>query len=186
MSNDLAKELISNGYRDRFASELNKLGNRRIRVKPKDIKQGKGNISFELELDGSTQKISPSVILSEGEARIVALSAFIADMTGEQQSTPFVFDDPISSLDQDYEERVVSRLIDLSETRQVIIFTHRLSLVALVEAEAKNRKSGSLGKPVSLEVITLQNFAGRVGQTVPETYAISNLKSTKHLKKWTS
>ncbi|EAB1453791.1 restriction endonuclease, partial [Escherichia albertii] len=167
MSNDLAKELISNGYRDRFASELNKLGNRRIRVKPKDIKQGKGNISFELELDGSTQKISPSVILSEGEARIVALSAFIADMTGEQQSTPFVFDDPISSLDQDYEERVVSRLIDLSETRQVIIFTHRLSLVALVEAEAKNRNSGNLGKPVSLEVITLQNFAGRVGQTVP-------------------
>ncbi|HDG1692279.1 TPA: restriction endonuclease, partial [Kluyvera georgiana] len=62
---------------------------------------------------------------------------------------------------------VVSRLIDLSETRQVIIFTHRLSLVALVEAEAKNRKSGNLGKPVSLEVITLQNFAGRVGQTVP-------------------
>lgn len=167
MSNDLAKELISNGYRDRFASELNKLGNRRIRVKPKDIKQGKGNISFELELDGSTQKISPSVILSEGEARIVALSAFIADMTGEQQSTPFVFDDPISSLDQDYEERVVSRLIDLSETRQVIIFTHRLSLVALVEAEAKNRNSGNLGKPVSIEVITLQNFAGRVGQTVP-------------------
>ncbi|GKV89353.1 MULTISPECIES: AAA family ATPase [Pectobacterium] len=166
-SNDLAKELISNGYRNRFSSELNKLGNRRIRVKPKDIKQGKGNISFELELDGSTQKISPAIILSEGEARIVALSAFIADMTGEQQSTPFVFDDPISSLDQDYEERVVSRLIDLSETRQVIIFTHRLSLVALVEAEAKRRQSGNLGKSVSLEIITLQNFAGRIGQTVP-------------------
>lgn len=166
-SNDLATELISNGYRDRFTFELNKLGNRRIRVKPKDIKQGKGNISFELELDGSMQKISPSVILSEGETRVVALSAFIADMTGEQQSTPFIFDDPISSLDQDYEEQVVSRLIDLSEKRQVIIFTHRLSLVALVEAESKKRQSGNLGKPVSLGVISLQNFAGRVGQTVP-------------------
>ncbi|EIU7555195.1 restriction endonuclease [Providencia rettgeri] len=166
-SNELAEELISNGYRDRFASELNKLGNKRIRVKPKDIKQGKGNISFELELDGSIHKISPAVILSEGEARIVALSAFIADMTGDQQSTPFVFDDPISSLDQDYEERVVSRLIELSETRQVIIFTHRLSLVALVEAEAKKRQSGNLGTPVSVDVITLQNFAGRIGQTVP-------------------
>lgn len=166
-SNELAEELINTGYRDRFAIELNKLGNRRIRVKPKDIKEGKGKVSFELELDGSTQKVSPAVILSEGEARIVALSAFIADMTGEQQSTPFVFDDPISSLDQEYEERVVSRLIDLSETRQVIIFTHRLSLVALVEAEAKKRQSGNLGTPVSLEIITLQNFAGRVGQTVP-------------------
>lgn len=79
----------------------------------------------------------PEQILSEGETRIVALAAFLADITGSNQVAPFIFDDPISSLDQDFEERVVARLVELAQTRQVIIFTHRLSLVALLDAAIK-------------------------------------------------
>ena len=52
---------------------------------------------------------------------------------GKINKTPFIFDDPISSLDQTYEESVVKRLIDLSQNRQVIIFTHRLSLLGTVK-----------------------------------------------------
>jgi ABC-type bacteriocin/lantibiotic exporter with double-glycine peptidase domain len=61
------------------------------------------------------------------------LAAFLADITGSGQPTPFVFDDPISSLDQEFEERVADRLVELLRTRQVIVFTHRLSLLALLE-----------------------------------------------------
>ncbi|MBK4724341.1 AAA family ATPase [Pantoea agglomerans] len=166
-SNSLSQELISDGYRERFSNELSVLGGKRLKVRPRENKKGKGETTFDIELVDAVHSVSPSLILSEGESRIVALAAFLADMTGENYITPFVFDDPISSLDQDYEERVIKRLIDLSENRQVIIFTHRLSLVALVEDEIKKRKTGGLGKPINHDVITLQSFAGRIGMHVP-------------------
>ncbi|MFK5947359.1 MAG: hypothetical protein QM500_01150, partial [Methylococcales bacterium] len=46
--------------------------------------------------------------------------------------TPFIFDDPISSMDQTYEEKTAKRLVELSEERQVIVFTHRLSFFGLL------------------------------------------------------
>ncbi|WP_217549327.1 restriction endonuclease [Pantoea sp. GbtcB22] len=166
-SNGLSEELISNGYRQRFAGELDKLGGKRLRVRPRENKKGKGETTFDIELIDAVHSVSPSQILSEGESRVVALAAFLADMTGEQYVAPFVFDDPISSLDQDYEERVIKRLIELAESRQVIIFTHRLSLVSLVEDEIRKRKSGGLGKPITSDVLTLHSFAGRVGIQAP-------------------
>ena len=76
-------------------------------------------------------------ILSEGEIRIVALSVFLADVIGGKHSAPFIFDDPISSLDQDFEEAVARRLVKLSKERQVIVFTHRLSFLGFLEESAK-------------------------------------------------
>ena len=40
-----------------------------------------------------------------------------------------IVDDPISSLDLKYESRVIDRLVKAAEHRQVIVFTHRLSMV---------------------------------------------------------
>jgi hypothetical protein len=67
----------------------------------------------------------------------VALAAFLADVTGKEQPAPFVFDDPVSSLDQPFEEAVVQRIVALSQERQVIVLTHRLSLLGLVQDYAK-------------------------------------------------
>jgi hypothetical protein len=66
------------------------------------------------------------------------LSAFLADVTGRPDASPFIFDDPISSLDQFWEERVIDRLIVLSDSRQVIIFTHRLSLLGILSDKASD------------------------------------------------
>lgn len=60
-------------------------------------------------------------------------------MEDKQQNTPFIFDDPISSLDQDYEVAVIKRLVQLTATRQVIVFTHRLSLLALIQHYGKRK-----------------------------------------------
>ena len=62
------------------------------------------------------------------------------DVTGKTYPTPFVFDDPISSLDQNYEEAVVQRLCAIASERQVIIFTHRLSLLGMVQDYAKKAR----------------------------------------------
>ena len=65
--------------------------------------------------------------------RIVSLAAFLADTEGRGSQTTFIFDDPISSLDHIYEEATAKRLVALSRSRQVLVFTHRLSLVGLLQ-----------------------------------------------------
>ncbi|MEN2508601.1 AAA family ATPase [Stutzerimonas stutzeri] len=132
--NELAKTELDAGYQTRFVNELKLLGGHRIPVSPQSKSGGKGKITFGLNLVGAHANYGPELILSEGETRIAALAAFLADTTGSNQLAPFIFDDPISSLDQDFEEKVVERLVHLSHTRQVIIFTHRLSLVSLVDS----------------------------------------------------
>ena len=79
-------------------------------------------------------------ILSESEQRIVALAAFFADATGRNESTPIIIDDPISSLDYNYEKAATARIIELARERQVIVFTHRISL--LVGLSEQSDKAG--------------------------------------------
>ncbi|MDP2144071.1 MAG: AAA family ATPase [Gallionella sp.] len=150
--NDLALVELSSGYKTRFEEELKKLGGIRIPVEPVPQKEGKGKITFELQLKDSKRKTPTNVILSEGENRIVALAAFLADMTAVELPTPFVFDDPISSLDQDFEERVVDRLVELASSRQVIVFTHRLSLVTLLEEAVAHLKNNAEAAKISPKV----------------------------------
>lgn len=165
--NELAKQELDAGYQTRFGKELELLGGKRIPVRPQSKQEGKGKITFGLALQGSKKLISTTQVLSEGETRVVALSAFLADITGSGQPTPFVFDDPISSLDQGFEERVVTRLVDLSRDSQVIIFTHRLSMLTLIESAVDRlEKKAVLEKvpvPVTLHVEALHRLGNLVG-----------------------
>lgn len=155
---ELARTELDAGYQARFDAELKALGGRRLPVVPLSKAQGKGVITFGLALVGARAGNTPESVLSEGEARIVALAAFLADTTGSNQLAPFIFDDPISSLDQDFEERVVARLVELAKTRQVIIFTHRLSLIALVEAAIKKHGENPANKRIEHTVQSLRRL----------------------------
>jgi ABC-type hemin transport system ATPase subunit len=163
--NALADEELTRGYRDRFVAELGMLGGKRLPVEPVPSQEGKGKVSFSLAFKGAKRQASTHAVLSEGEIRIVALAAFLADISGSGLQTPFVFDDPISSLDQDYEERVVDRLVALSQTRQVVVFTHRLSLLALIEdaIEAANRVATAAEPAPGLSIVTLRRIGSLVG-----------------------
>jgi energy-coupling factor transporter ATP-binding protein EcfA2 len=166
---ELASIELDTGYQTRFAAELKTLGGQRLAVKPTSKQQGKGKITFGLTLRGAKHSVPTEKVLSEGELRIVALAAFLADMTGSEQPTPFVFDDPISSLDQDFEERVVARLTELAKARQVIVFTHRLSLLTLIDEGVKKiKEQATLQKaptPVDLHVETLRRLGPTSGLT---------------------
>jgi energy-coupling factor transporter ATP-binding protein EcfA2 len=132
---ELAETLITDAFVQRFNDELKALGASRLKVKLIKSKVLKGKVLHTLQLDGVAHNLNE--VLSEGENRIVSIAAFLADVTGRTYSAPFVFDDPISSLDQNYEEAVVQRLCAIASERQVIIFTHRLSLLAMVQDYAK-------------------------------------------------
>ncbi|WP_137927033.1 AAA family ATPase [Cupriavidus sp. 2SB] len=164
---ELAELELRGGYQDRFARELKALGGTRLPVQPKSKQQGKGKVTFSLSVKEAGDNVNAESILSEGERRIIALAAFLADISGSGQPTPFVFDDPISSLDQDFEEHVVDRLVSLAQERQVIVFTHRLSLLAQVETTVKKlRDQAELEKrsaPVDLATISLRRLGPNAG-----------------------
>jgi energy-coupling factor transporter ATP-binding protein EcfA2 len=166
---ELAKDDLHRGYQDRFSNELKLLGGKNLPVKPVSKQEGKGKVTFGLTLQGVEQVLAAEKVLSEGETRIVALAAFLADISGLDHRSPFIFDDPISSLDQDFEEKVVKRLLDLSKTRQVIVFTHRLSLLALIESEVKKLTAeAELAKvppAVSWHVESVTSFGKNAGVT---------------------
>ena len=131
-SAEVSEKVITEAYVARFKQELLALGATRIKVELLKTKAEKGKVLHRLQLKGVKGKPALDKVLSEGERRIVALAAYLADLTEKPNNAPFIFDDPISSLDQTWEERTIDRLVQLSETRQVIVFTHRLSFMGLI------------------------------------------------------
>jgi len=67
-----------------------------------------------------------SEVLSEGEQKVIALADFLAEACLPKASAPIVLDDPVNSLDYRRLRHVVDRIVKLSETHQVIVFTHNI------------------------------------------------------------
>lgn len=133
----LSDSLITEEYIKRFQKELKDLGGSKIHVDLVKTRAAKGHIYHKIMLKNCSTSVQTSEVLSEGEFRIVSIAGFLADVEGSSNNTPFMFDDPISSLDQIFEEATVKRIAKLSLSRQVIVFTHRLSFLTLLEEAAK-------------------------------------------------
>ncbi|WP_449428366.1 AAA family ATPase [Rhodanobacter umsongensis] len=172
--NDLAADLLARAHATRFVAELRELGGDRLPIK---ILPTRGSRTtqpgFQVSLDGAV-RLNPSQVLSEGESRIVALAAFMADVTAGPVNVPFIFDDPISSLDQRFEEATARRLIREAKVRQVIVFTHRLSMLALLDD-----LSGDEG--IKVDVVALRGAPEGTG--TPGQMAIREKKPEKALNK---
>jgi wobble nucleotide-excising tRNase len=193
----LAEELVTAEYMQRFQDEIKRLGAGRIKVKLEKTKSDKGRVYFQIKLEGNKQGLGVDKILSEGEFRIISLAAFLADVEGHADKSTFVFDDPISSLDQDYEEKVAERLVDLSKSRQVLVFTHRLSLLALLNEASKKqclaqnniglyKESWGTGEP-GLPPIHAQNTKAAINtliSKVPEGRKILNEQGNDPYSWW--
>ena len=158
-SNTLANALITDAYINRFKQELRLLAPE-IKVKLEKTSSKKGTSPYKITLNSiNGNKYKPEDILSEGEQRIVALAEFFAEATGRTQKTPIIIDDPISSLDYNFEDAATKRIVELAKTRQVIIFTHRISLVVGIETQCEQ-----MGVPLH------QNFirSGYHGKGIPD------------------
>lgn len=134
----LSEKLVTQAFGDRFRSELERFGADYLRVEMVKSRATKGRVLHELVLKTDSLH-KTAAVLSDGEKRIVSLAACFADFLAEDRNVPFVFDDPMSSLDQEHEEKVADRLVELAATRQVIVFTHRLPfMMALSESASAN------------------------------------------------
>lgn len=146
LKKDLSKLLITDAYISCFQEEMNRLDTRRqikVELVANAPRRGRSYHQVVLKDACAMGKHKNNEILSEGEFRVVSLAAFLSDLSSWNRNLPFVFDDPITSLDHLYESSVAKRLIELSMERQVIVFTHRLAFAQLLESAASDFNAAS-------------------------------------------
>ncbi len=125
--NELFQSLVTDEYLRKFNDFLDKLGrplNIKIETTPR-----KGETFRRIILENGPDpsiKISPDQVLSEGEKRAVAIADFLTEVCLNENSCGIVLDDPVTSLDLQWRERIAALLVEESKSKQVIVFTHDL------------------------------------------------------------
>lgn len=176
----VSEKAITEAYVKRFNSELKELGAKKIQVELVKTRIERGRTMHQIKLKDTEHDGNTSAVLSDGERRIVALAAFLADVAGRPVPAPFVFDDPISSLDHDFEWEVAMRLAKLAEERQVIIFTHRLSFYGVLEEVEKNVRNYSSSSKKNLEQRYIEAFSGSTGHPADQQVWTQNCKTANN------
>jgi len=119
-----------------------------------------GNTYQRCGLNGINDSINS--ILSEGEQKIIALSNFLAECTIDNRLNTIIFDDPVTSLDMDYRDKISDKIVQLSQNRQIVVFTHDLSFLRLLIDTHKEITS------TDCEVIGIDKYNGISGIVTDE------------------
>lgn len=148
----IAQALVTNRLRGQFAIEVNKLGVAGLAIELQQAKTSAGVPFFQVRL---INKPSEPVgkVLSEGEHRCVALAAFMAELSTIDAQSAIVFDDPVSSLDHLHRDKVAARLAEAGLTRQVIVFTHDMAFLLLLDEACRATKDRE-ATPVAYRLIS--------------------------------
>ncbi len=148
----IAQALVTNRLRGRFAIEVNKLGVAGLAIELQQAKTTAGVPFFQVRLINKPAE-PVGKVLSEGEHRCVALAAFLAELSTIDAQSAIVFDDPVSSLDHLHRDRVAARLAEAGESRQVIVFTHDMAFLLLLDEACRATKDRA-ATPVSYRLIS--------------------------------
>ncbi|MCU4120993.1 AAA family ATPase [Variovorax sp. N23] len=130
-STDLSRTTANQELADALNAELKllKVHHLRVVMKP-ESPGGKTQFKLTLQLPGGG---TPAAILSEGEQRAIAIASFMAEIRLGKGRGGIVLDDPVSSLDHRRRWEVAERLARESLTRQVIVFTHDIYFLLILE-----------------------------------------------------
>lgn len=151
-STRIAQALVTNRLRGRFAMEVGKLGVAGLAIELQQTKTTAGVPLFQVRLINKPGE-SVGKVLSEGEHRCVALAAFLAELSTTDAQSAIVFDDPVSSLDHLHRDKVAERLAEAGLTRQVIVFTHDMAFLLLLD-EACRATTDREATPVAYRLIS--------------------------------
>jgi len=154
---NLTPELIS-----AFKTELKELGATWLPISLKTSGDS-GETAHEILLEGANTRGRTSQILSEGEARVIAIAGFLAELQLSPNANAIVLDDPVSSLDHVFTGKIAARLAREGLTRQVIVFTHNIAF--LMELQDASIALAKAGKPVPVSTYTLRRDGKSAGIT---------------------
>jgi hypothetical protein len=135
-STALTKQLVTDKLRAAFQGELASLQFTHVSVEIRAAGGSRGTFYHQLVF-ANAPTVSVTTVLSEGESRTLSLAAFLTELSTAPTRSTIIFDDPVSSLDHIWRERIASRLVAEAKTRQVIVFTHDLLFLRLLVDGAK-------------------------------------------------
>ena len=142
-STELADSLVTDAWRDRFASEVSRLDIHHLRIELQREGGAYGAAKFRVALIRNA-KAKLGKVLSEGEYRCIALAAFLSELATADNKSALVFDDPVSSLDHDHREAVAKRLAEEAAAgRQIIVFTHDVFFLDLISRHAQDSNASA-------------------------------------------
>lgn len=156
----LSRELVEADLQGALTRQLKALDFRGLEVVPKTrTKSGTPMMGLKFKtVDGAPL----AAVLSQGEQRRLSLAMFLAEMEVLPGGSPVVFDDPVSSIDQEGRRHIARTLAELAANRQVIVFTHEMSFVHELERQAASRT------PLTIQhVLRIGDTAGNVRPSLP-------------------
>ena len=161
-SREISGQLVTDALRAQFAKEINRLGVGNLAVELQRAQAAYGVPRYRISLiRRPNQRVG--TVLSEGEHRCIALCAFLAELVTTDGGSGIVFDDPVSSLDHSYRAGVARRLATLGLERQVIVFTHDIAFLFLLDESCRE-----VGAEVGYRCITRSDeYAGICGNDPP-------------------
>jgi len=107
-------------------------------------------------------KQSASQILSEGEQKAISLADFLTEVQLNPHNSGVIFDDPVTSLDHKRRAIIAKRLVELSATKQVVIFTHDIAFFAKLTSYADKTAGLKVTKT------SIRKFGNTVGIIKPD------------------
>lgn len=121
---ELSETYFNQAYVNKFNQECKRLnGNFGINISH----SGSSGTSYrQLKLKGK----QPTDVLSEGEQKVISLADFLSETILSGVNRGMIFDDPVTSLDEERKAQIAERLVDESTERQIIVFTHDLVFVS--------------------------------------------------------
>ena len=132
-SSQLTEKFITKQLQDSFSNEVSKLKFPHEKVKLEKKGGAKGVFYHQLILKDNNN-IELTHVVSEGEARCLALAEFLAELNVLGNQSAIVFDDPVSSLDHNWRKAFAERLVEEAKDRQVIIFTHDITFIHMLNS----------------------------------------------------
>lgn len=139
-SNELATNYISQNLKQNFKTELTKLGFKNIKIET-ETKGQRGKQYHYLRLDEQNANgIALKDVLSEGEHRCISLATFLSELSISEHKSAIIFDDPVSSLDHKWRNKISKRIAEEALERQVIVFTHDITFLLMIQEYSNSLK----------------------------------------------
>ncbi|RDY34403.1 ATPase, partial [Escherichia coli] len=158
LTSTIAKSGAIGNLQEAFRNELKKFGFQNLDVST-ETRGSRGKQMLKLHLTGKSNSIME--VASEGEQKCVALASFLAELTVDDRKSAIIFDDPINSLDHKWRRKFADRIVEESLTRQVIVFTHDMPFLKMLEEASEEAKS-------KLNLISIAKYGDTAGFPFPE------------------
>ncbi len=137
-STELTKKLVTDHLCKTFQAELDNVDFTHLAIEIQPAGGTRGSLFHHLVFS-SAPEVPLTRVLSEGESRTLSLVAFLTELSTATSKSAIIFDDPVSSLDHIWRERIARRLVKEASSRQVIVFTHDLLFLRLLINESERQ-----------------------------------------------